>query len=91
MLVEQEAPFQILRTRYEELLDNERALFDRILAFYDIPARGMALRTPEKMIECHYRCGRPDEWKEVFTSGQKRRSRTIIGGDILEHFGWDTD
>jgi len=91
MLVEQEAPFQILRTRYEELLNNERALFDRILAFYDIPAGGIAMRTPEKTIEYHYRCGRSDEWKEVFTSGQKRRSRTIIGNDILEHFGWDTD
>lgn len=42
-------------------------------------------------MEIHYRCGRIDEWKDIFTVEQKTRSRAIIGRDVLEHFGWSTN
>jgi Sulfotransferase domain len=84
-------PFKILRTQFEELINDERALFDRILEFYGLPANGVEMRTPKKTIEYHYRCGRADEWKHVFSAEQKARSRAIVEDDILDHFGWSAD
>jgi hypothetical protein len=89
--VEATSPLKILWTRYEELVNDERGFLDRILAFYGIRGDGIDLRSPNKTIECHYRCGRSDEWKEVLTAEQKARSQAIIGRDILDHFGWSTD
>ena len=91
MSVEEKSSLKILRTQYEELVNAERALFDRILAFHGIQVDGIEMRTPGKTIEYHYRCGRSDEWKDIFTEQQKARSLAIIGRDILDHFGWTTD
>ena len=88
---EGKSSLKILRTQYEELVNAERALFDRILAFHGIQVDGIEMRTPEKTIEYHYRCGRPDEWRDIFTEQQKARSLAIIGRDMLDHFGWSTD
>lgn len=88
---EQTSPLKIRWTRFDELVTDERALFERILAFHDIPMDGVELRPPAKTIAYHYRCGRTNEWKEVFTAKQKARCRAIIGDDILDHFGWSAD
>ena len=92
MSAEHDPPLEILQTRYDELINNERALFDRILGFYGIPADDIEMRPPKKTIEdCHYRCGRADEWNDVFTAEQKARALAIVGRDLLDHFGWRVD
>jgi Sulfotransferase domain len=88
---EENPPIKILRTQYEELINNERALFNRILEFYGVCADGIDMRPPKKTTKSHYRVGRADEWRDVFTAEQKTRSHDIIGRDILQHFGWTTD
>jgi hypothetical protein len=91
MAMEATSPLKILWTRYEELISDERGLFDRILAFYGIRADGICLRPPSKTIDCHYRHGRADEWEAVLTTEQKARAQAIIGRESLDHFGWSTD
>jgi len=66
-------------------------LFNHILAFYEIPIDDVKMRPPKKTMDYHYRCGRIDEWKEIFTDQQKERCRASIGRDILDHFGWSAD
>ena len=88
---EETARFKILWTRFDELVNDERALFNRILAFHDIPYDRIVLRPPAKTMEYHYRCGRTDEWEAVLTAEQKARSLDIIGRDLLRHYGWSVD
>jgi hypothetical protein len=83
-------PFKILWTKYEDLLNDERTLFERIRTFYGIPPHRFNLRTPSKTITYHYRSGNPDEWKSVLTEAQRKRCIAIIGHDVLDHFGWAT-
>jgi hypothetical protein len=82
------SPLKILWTQYEELVSDERRLFDRILTFYEIRGDGIGLRSPSKTIDSHFRRGRANEWEEVLTAEQKARAQAIIGRDILDRFGW---
>ena len=85
-----QSSLKILWTTYEELVNNERALFDRILEFHGIPMDRFDFRPPEKTMEVHYRSGQPDEWKAALTAEQKTRCADIIGRDLLDHFNWST-
>jgi Sulfotransferase domain len=88
MAAQQSSPLKILSTRYEDFVNDEHAFFVRILKFYDIDAARVIMRPPRKTTKYHYRCGRVDEWKDVFTAEQKARALTMLGPDILERFGW---
>ena len=82
---------RILWTTYEELVSSERALFDRILKFNEIPLDRFDFRPPEKSMEVHYRSGQLEEWKSALSSEQKIRCADIIGQDLLVHFNWNAD
>lgn len=79
---------KILWTTYEELVNDERVLFDRILEFHQIPLDRFDFRPPEKTMEVHFRAGQPDEWQTALTAEQKKRCANIIGHDLFDHFGW---
>lgn len=83
-------PFKILWTNYEDLVHDERALFERICAFFEVPPDRFQLRTPSKTITYHYRSADPNEWKSVLTDAQKKRCAEIVGRDILDRFKWNT-
>lgn len=78
----------ILWTTYDDLIRDERALFDRIMDFYGIRAGSVDLRPPPKTIAYNFRSGQPDEWQTVMTAGQKARCTALIGRDVLDRFGW---
>jgi hypothetical protein len=79
---------KILWTTYEELVNDEKVLFDRILEFHEIPLNRSDFRPPEKTMQVHFRAGQPDEWQAAFTAEQKQRCANIIGHDLFDHFGW---
>lgn len=83
------ADIQVLVTRFEDLIVDERAYFARILKFYGIPEELFTHRPAEKTIIHNYRAGQPDEWRRVFTGAQKKRCAEIIGDGLLERFGWE--
>jgi hypothetical protein len=81
-------PIALLWTSYDELVADERALFQRILDFYEIPSARFVFRPAAKTIDNNFRAGDPDAWKKAFTAQQKGRCEEIIGADLLKHFGW---
>lgn len=83
-----QSPIRILWTSHEELANNERALFDKIINFFEVPMDRVDFQTPEKTMEVHYRSGEINEWSVVFSMNQKARCADIIGKDLLERFNW---
>ena len=81
---------KILWTTYEELVNDERVLFDRILEFHEIPVDRFDFRPPEKTMQVHFRAGQPDEWQAALTAEQKRRCANIVGHDLFDRFGWSS-
>ena len=84
-------PFNILWTTHDDLVNNERALFDRVLGFFEIPMDRVDFKPPEKTMEVHYRSGKTNEWAVVLSAQQKARCADIIGKDLLDHFCWNAE
>lgn len=78
--------FKILLTTYNELLTDEKALYRKILAFYDIPLDKFTYTPVAKDRNVHYRKADPNEWREVFTVEQKQRIDAIVPVSILDIF-----
>ncbi len=82
-------PFQILVTDHEMLRQDEYALAQKILEYYEIDLSLFEGATIARTPEHHFRIGSKDEWRTVFTQKQKARCRDIIGLKLLEDFGWE--
>jgi hypothetical protein len=81
---------KILWTTYEELVNDERVLFDRILEFHEISLDRVDFCPPEKTMRVHFRAGQPDEWQSALTTEQKKRCANIVGRDLFDRFGWSS-
>jgi tetratricopeptide (TPR) repeat protein len=80
---------KILFTQQEELVTNPKALFDSILKFYEIETTKFTFPEPPKFLEgTHYRKGRTDEWREVFTPEQIEKASSLMPARLLDRFGW---
>lgn len=79
---------KILVTTYDELIQDELKLYDRILAFYSIPTKYFKFIKPAKDSAVYFRKGDPNEWSEVFTPEQKLRIAAIVPDELLDRFGW---
>jgi Sulfotransferase domain len=88
MVDQTKSSLKILWTTYDELVNDERVLFDRILEFHQIPPDRFDFRPPEKTMQVHFRAGQPDEWQSALTAEQKKRCANTIGRDLFDHFGW---
>jgi hypothetical protein len=83
--------YDILLTSYSDLAHDEIAYLNKILDFYQIP-RGLFRqpRIEKTVLASHYRVGSETEWLTAFTAGQIAKSTAMIGGDLIERFGWST-
>jgi hypothetical protein len=88
MVDQTKSSLKILWTTYDELVNDERVLFDRILEFHQIPPDRFDFRPPEKTMQVHFRAGQPDEWQTALTAEQKKRCANTIGRHLFDHFGW---
>jgi hypothetical protein len=80
---------KILFTQQEELVTNPKALFESILKFYEIETTKFTFPEPPKFLEgTHYRKGRTDEWREVFTPEQIEKASSLMPARLLDRFGW---
>ena len=80
--------FDILVTRYEDLVENPELFFENILKFYNLQDTKTILTKPEKN-KWHFRKGQIDEWKTVLNSKQIIRMHELIPIDLLEYFSWE--
>jgi hypothetical protein len=79
---------QILVTTYDELITNEKALYQKILQFYAIANHQQQFISPIKNAQVRFRKGELNEWRSVYSSAQKQRIAAIVPVRILQTFNW---
>jgi hypothetical protein len=80
---------KILLSTYSEIVSSEENYLFKILDFYNIPRNRFVLSELKRTInDMHFRVGREDEWRDVFTREQIIRTTDIIGTRLLERFNW---
>lgn len=80
--------FNILLTSYDELITDERRLFDRILDFHGIPRQRFQFTPLPKDRDVHFRKGDPEEWRSVFSGPQIDACNAHLPDGLLDRFGW---
>jgi len=78
----------ILFTKYEDLATDPQAFFESILKFYNIEKFPFTFPEPPQQGKLHYRKGRADEWREVFTAEQVEKASSMIPQRLFDKFGW---
>ena len=79
---------KILFTRYEDFHKDAEALYSKILDFFEIP-QSLVDNTEEIDERPHFRKGRTNEWREVFTPDQIARATEVMTDRIVARFGWE--
>jgi len=79
----------ILITHQNDLRVNEKALFDSILAFYQLRLDYTLPNLPRTMEETHFRRADPTEWMRTFTPDQAAHATSLIPASLKTRFGWD--
>ena len=87
-LVQNRFELDILVTRQEDLKENKKDFFQKILTFYDIPFE--KLKLPHGPVEGkqHFRKGSTNEWQEVLTSKQINKLNNNCPPSLFEYFNW---
>ncbi|MEG5188103.1 tetratricopeptide repeat protein, partial [Microcoleus sp. ARI1-A4] len=79
---------EILFTKYEDLAAEPQAFFESILKFYKIEKFPFTFPEPPQQGKLHYRKGKADEWREVFTPEQAEKASSMIPQRLFDRFGW---
>jgi hypothetical protein len=79
----------MLITHQNDLRTEEKAFFDRILAFYQLDRDYALPNLPRTMNETHFRRADPMEWRCTFTTHQTARATSLIPKSLSMRFGWD--
>jgi hypothetical protein len=79
---------RILFTTFEEFHRDDRAFFGKILSFMDIPEASFQSPAPPKEGHDHYRVGKVDEWRQVYTEQQQQQATALVPAELYERFGW---
>jgi len=80
---------KIMITTYDELVENESQLFQKIADFYGIPFDMTHFKPVAKNVSVRFRKGERDEWRSVLTEAQKNRMAEIVPVELLRRFNWD--
>lgn len=82
------AGVEVLLTTFEEMIRDEPAFIARTLDFFRIPAGRFARPALDKTMAVHFRQGKPDEWRGVYTETQQARATAAIPTAWKTRFGW---
>ncbi len=80
---------EVLFTEFWELRAEPEAYFERVLKFFKFNAKGFQPRPPKSDGRSdHYREGKVDEWREVFTPAQREQASAAMSQRLYDRFGW---
>jgi hypothetical protein len=79
----------ILITQQNDLRTEEKAFFDRILAFHDIDLDYALPNLARTINETHFRLADPMEWSRTVTPDQAIRAASMIPESLSIRFGWE--
>jgi hypothetical protein len=80
---------EILFTTFEQLKEDQKRFFDRLLDFYGIERELFAYPALPKVGESNFRQGDVDEWRREMTPEQQSRLNALIPDQMLSFFGWE--
>ena len=80
------APVKVMFTSFEDFREAPADYFDRVLDFYGIDRSLFAAEADAEVV--HLRKGEKDEWREVFSTGQRKRAWGMLSGPLADAFGW---
>lgn len=83
------ATIPIFITHQDELRTDERALFNAILAFYQLGLDYALPNLPRTLEDTHFRRADPTEWQRTFTPEQAARTTALIPMALRQRFGWE--
>ena len=87
---EEKKPYglKILLTTYDELIKNEQKLYNKIMAFYQIPTSQFKRKEFQKNDVVRFRKGDTQEWRTSLTAKQKQRVAELVPNSLLQQFNW---
>lgn len=80
---------KMLLTTYDELLNDEMQLINKILSFYNIDPAKFKFQPIAKNTKVGFRKGDVNEWRHELSEKQKQRVAEIVPEDLLQRFGWE--
>jgi hypothetical protein len=86
-----EKELNILFSTFEELAADRDAFVRRYLEFYGAPMdyfNSAHALTMHDNIDYHFRSGRTDEWREVFSPHTADRLSALLPASLKQRFGW---
>lgn len=82
----------ILLTTYEDFVASPRRFVEKILDHFSIPHdKFLWDLMPGKDPENHYRVGKTDEWRDVFSDADKAKATSMITPNLCKTFGWSIE
>lgn len=83
--------YNILNTRFDQLVEDEGRFIHDILAFYNTPgSRFVTPKIVKNMEEVHFRAGGKYEWQSALSQPQLKTANQIIGPELLDRYRWPT-
>lgn len=79
---------RILFTRYTDLHSRPEWFFEQILDFWGIPDDTFIMPEPPKKGQKHFRKGKLNEWRSVFSQRQQDQINAKVPDELLEFFDW---
>ena len=74
---------------YEKMIADQDAFLSEILDFHDIAHEDFDWSARVDKSDAHFRMGKPDEWRHVFSDEQARRAWDLMPRDMSRRFGWE--
>lgn len=75
-------------TTYEEMHGNEERFISKLIGHFCGAHVRPKVKLPEKNMQSHFRSGKLDEWREVFTAEQTDRTTEMISPQLRTRFEW---
>ena len=73
---------------YEDMIADPDAFLCDILDFYGLPHHAFDWSAGVDKSDAHFRRGKADEWRDVFSEQQKRRAWELTPKSLCERFSW---
>ncbi len=71
---------------FESFVANQERYVTDALSFYDLACED--LKAGDQAPAIHFRRGRIDEWRQVFSKEQRRQADSALPDALVERFGW---
>jgi len=79
---------EILFMTHEELKENQRLYFEKLLKFYQIDPSLFDFPEPLKLGLQNFRKGETDEWRSILSAEQIEKASTRIPEKLYRRFNW---